>query len=266
MKTFYFSLIFFLFGLAIQILAQNPVSTATPPPFQSLRYDEDYSYLKDKSKRKKSLDKLKYIPLGKEDFYVSLGGEARIRYEYYDNAGFGSGTQDPNGYLLHRYLFHSDWHFGKNFRVFAQLQSALVNGRRGGARPTDKDKLDLHQAFFDVKLGNEKRGFLTIRAGRQEVEFGSGRLVSASEGLNVRRSFDGARLIFNRKLWEGSLSFGKLVNIKPNFFDDVTLGSQTYWSTYLARRRSQTITFFSRRGTRNSLFHRRTNLAKFSRV
>ena len=186
---------------------QTPTPTATPvtatkpspPAFQPLRYDEDYGYLKDKTKRTDSLDKLKYISLGKENFYVSLGGEARIRYEYYGNAGFGSGTQDPNGYLLQRYLFHSDWHFGKNFRVFAQLQSALVSGRRGGARPTDKDNLDLHQAFFDVKFGDEKRGNFTIRAGRQEVEFGSGRLVSASEGLNVRRSFDGARLILIEK-------------------------------------------------------------------
>ena len=244
MKAGYFSLFVLFFGAnifaAAQTTAPNPSPSPTSPSFQSLRYDEDYGYLKDKSKRAESLDKLKYISLGREDFYVSLGGEARVRYEYYDHAAFGTGTQDPNGYLLQRYLFHSDWHLGKKFRVFAQLQSSLVNGRRGGARPTDKDDLDLHQAFFDVKFGGAKRGVFTIRAGRQEVEFGSGRLVSVSEGLNVRRSFDGARLIYNRKNWEGSFSFGKLVAVKPGFFDDATTGSQTYWSTYLARRLPKT--------------------------
>lgn len=240
MKNFGLIGIILLFWAAANVSAQTETPSTTPSPtpvpFQSLRYDEDYSSLQDKAKRREFPNKLKYIPLGKEDFYVSIGGEARLRYEYYDNVGFGTGTQDANGYLLQRYLFHADWHFGKKFRVFTQLQSALVGGRRGGARPTDKDELDLHQAFFDVKLGNEKRGVFTIRAGRQEVEFGSGRLVSASEGLNVRRSFDGVRLIYNRKAWEASALFGKLVAVNPGFFDDSTIGSQTYWSTYLARR------------------------------
>ena len=34
---------------------------------------------------------------------------------------------------------------------------------------------------------------LTIRLGRQEIALGSGRLISAGEGLNVRRGFDGVR-------------------------------------------------------------------------
>jgi hypothetical protein len=30
---------------------------------------------------------------------ASLGGEARIRYEYFDEFNFGAGRQDENGYL-----------------------------------------------------------------------------------------------------------------------------------------------------------------------
>lgn len=157
MWKFVFIPIVFLFCDRFNISAQEVAASPTPPPFQTLRYDEDYSYLKDESKRRECWDKIKHIPLGKEDFYVSLGGEARIRYESFRNASFGAGIQDKNGYLLQRYLFHADWHLGKKFRVFTQVQSGLQTGRNGGSRPTDEDRLDLHQAFFDYKLYSSKK-------------------------------------------------------------------------------------------------------------
>jgi hypothetical protein len=219
-----FAAIFF-----INIICSAQTVSPTPTSFQSMRYDEDYSYLKDKSKRKESLDKLKYIPLRKKDFYLSIGGEARIRYETYRNVGFGSGVQDKNGYFLGRFLLHADWQFGKNFRVFTQLQSGLQAGRNGGSRPTDEDRLDVHQAFFDYKSLLSQKRSLTIRAGRQEIEFGSGRLISASEGLNVRRSFDAVRLIYTQEKWTTNVLFAKLVATKKGFFDDISQSNLTYW-------------------------------------
>lgn len=200
-----------------------------PTPFQSLRYDEDYSYLKDKSKRKESLDDIKYIPLGRDNFYLSIGGEARIRYETYRNVGFGLGFQDKNGYFLGRFLLHADWHLGGKFRVFTQLQSGLQKGRNGGSRPTDEDRLDVHQAFFDYKPYSTEKKSLTIRVGRQEVEFGSGRLISASEGLNVRRSFDAVRIIYKREKWTTNGLFAKIVATKKGVFDDSPQNDLTFW-------------------------------------
>src|SRR5947209_13962319 len=60
-----------------------------PPPYKLLRYDEDYSYLKDPSRRSDLWDVIKYIPFaGREDWYLSVGGEARLRYELYHNEDF----------------------------------------------------------------------------------------------------------------------------------------------------------------------------------
>jgi hypothetical protein len=219
--------IIILLILSASALAQEPAPT--PPPYQSLRFEEDYSYLKDKSRRTESLDKLKYIPLGREDFYVSVGGDARLRYETYRNAAFGSGAQDGNGYFLGRFLIHTDWHLGKNFRAFAQVQSGVGMGRNGGPRPTDRDDLDIHQAFFDYKFYEDEKRSLTVRAGRQEAEFGSGRLISASESLNVRRSFDGLRLIYRQGKWTANGMFAKLVSTDRGFFDDAPVSNQTYW-------------------------------------
>ena len=217
----------------------------TPPPFQSLRYDEDYGYLKDKAKRQETLDKLKYISLRRENWFVSLGGEARFRYETYRNASFGAGVQDKNGYFLGRFLFHSDWHFGKKFRVFAQFQSGIQRGRNGGSRLTDEDKLDVHQAFFDYKIYSGNKRSLTLRGGRQEVEFGSGRLISASEGLNVRRSFDAIRPIFKQGNWTANGLYAKLVATKKGFFDDGVLSQQTFWGIGAIRLRPKSKGGFS---------------------
>ena len=39
-------------------------------------------------------------------------------------------------------------------------------------------------------------GHLTLRAGRQEMSYGSERLISVREGLNNRRAFDAIRLLY----------------------------------------------------------------------
>ena len=41
---------------------QQPQASEKPPEYQKLRYDEDYSYLKDPSKRSDLWDPIKYIP------------------------------------------------------------------------------------------------------------------------------------------------------------------------------------------------------------
>ena len=82
---------------------------------------------------------------------------------------------------------------GAHARGFVQLKSGIESGRTGGPRPPDEDELDLHQAFVDLTAGVRSRT-LTLRIGRQEIAFGSSRLVSTREGPNVRQSFDGVRL------------------------------------------------------------------------
>jgi hypothetical protein len=234
-----------LAGMGIVAFAQTtrsatPLPAAAPRPspplFQSLRFDEDWSYLKDESMRSEWLDRLKYVPLNRRGWYLSLGGEARIRYEYFDEFNFGAGPQDDDGYLLQRYLLHADVHFGNRFRVFSQLQSAISSWRNGGPRPTDDDRLDLHQSFIDLRFGDEAKS-LTFRVGRHEMEFGSGRLISAGEGLNVRRSFDGVRVIYRRGPWLINGQVNKLVSIKRGLFNDGPDWSQTFWGVGATRSR-----------------------------
>lgn len=218
-------------AVVVSEIAAQPASSTEPassrPQYQSLRYEEDWSVLRDRSLRMDVWDPVKHIPLRGDGWYLSLGGEGRVRYETVRNAAFGSGPQDANGYLLQRYLVHADFVAGGHVRVFTEGQSGLETGRTGGPRPTDEDRLEFHQAFVELTTGRSPRS-LTVRVGRQEVAFGSGRLISASEGRNVRQSFDAVRPIVRLRSWTWNAMLARLVAVEPGMFDDSQLPGHTF--------------------------------------
>src|SRR5205814_3986441 len=117
------------------------------PAFKTLRYDEDYSFLKNDSSAG-WYNKTKNEPLSSDKkTYLSFGGEIRYQYFYFKNEGWGKEREDNDGYILNRYLGHIDFHAGKNFRTFIQLQSSLNGGKTAVPSPVDENQLDLHQAF-----------------------------------------------------------------------------------------------------------------------
>ena len=64
-----------------------------PPPYQLLRFDENYSYLADPANRGDWFDPIKYIPLraGEPAWYLTFGGESRERFEGVHDPNFGIG-------------------------------------------------------------------------------------------------------------------------------------------------------------------------------
>ena len=99
--------------------------------------------MQDPSQREDFWDPLKYRPLGREGWYLTLAGEIRPFYEIYHNYNWGAGPQDRNGYYLQRFMGSTDLHLGDRTRVFVELQSGDVFGRNGGPRPSqDKDTLE----------------------------------------------------------------------------------------------------------------------------
>lgn len=76
------------------------------PKFHNLRYEEDFSYLGGEpgTYRKDIWDPLKWIDLG-DDWYLTLGGQARLRFESEQNKAFGSvePTQDASCWIAHLY-------------------------------------------------------------------------------------------------------------------------------------------------------------------
>jgi hypothetical protein len=126
-------------------------------------------------------------------------------------------------------------HFGSRFRLFGQLKSGIEMNREGGPRPADEDHLDVHQAFVDAGLWQSRSNSLTLRVGRQEMAFGSSRLVSSRAGLNVPQSFDGARLTLSKNEWQVDAFAAKPVETSRGLFDDSPDHTRSFWGVYSVR-------------------------------
>jgi hypothetical protein len=180
-----------LIWFAAPVIAQDYGGSAD---YSIERWDEDYSNLKNPANRTDLFDPLKYIPLSSnKDWYLTLGGQVRDRFDYFNENEFGAGARDK-GFDLVRLLLNADVHLGPNFRTFIQLDSSLVFSRAGGPRQGDADSVDIQQAFVDytTPIGSDSSS-LVIRVGRQELIYGAQRLISPNDWRNVRRSFDGAK-------------------------------------------------------------------------
>lgn len=204
------------------------------PEFHKLRYDDDFSYLQHPANRSDPWDPIKFLPLDdQKDVYLSFGGEARWRFEFYRNYRWNPDAADQDGYLLQRYLLHADLHAGEAVRAFAQLQTSLEDWREDGPRPTDEDRTDIHQLFGDLRHWNGSASdSLTIRVGRQEMLYGSQRLVSVRESPNVRRSFDAVRLLTRADAWRIDAFIARPVEDDQGAFDDSGDGHINFWGVY----------------------------------
>lgn len=174
--------------------ATGDTAVARPRVYTLERWDEDYSFLADPAQRTDFWDPIKYVPLNAAgDWYASFGGQVRDRYEYFSNYLFGTGPQSEDGYNDARLTENMDVHLGSNVRVFVQGDSAFEEGRNGGPRPNDRNEIDLEQGFADWKIPLAADTSLTLRGGRQYLEFGAARLLGPADFSNVRHTFDGFR-------------------------------------------------------------------------
>jgi len=145
---------------------------------------------------------------------LDLGGSIRLRYEVKE--GFGipgvAGSMDfrahgadvSNDYLLSRIRFHAgisqSWwsayvegrsSLAASDERFAYPNAPLVAGtsRRKGDGP-ESDALNLHQAY--LYLGNPSFP-VSLKVGRQELNYGDERLVSVNPWNNIGRTFDAVK-------------------------------------------------------------------------
>jgi hypothetical protein len=178
---------------------------------------------------------VKYIELGPQDWSLTLSGELRFRPEGFRVHAIGDQPSSSDGYLLQRYLFGTDLRLGPSARVFGELQSGIINGQLRSPRPTDRDTLDVHQLFYQWRQPIRTKHQLTFTVGRQEIEIGSSRLISASPGLNVKRSFDGIVVSYRTPSWTLAGVAAGLVRLKGGVFDDGTEFAQRFWGVAATR-------------------------------
>ena len=216
-------------------LPLGPASDPARPALSPFPEREDWSFLRNPAKQADHYDRLKFIPFNRTGTnYFTLGLENRIEYEFLDGANWGKGPQDPNGYVLERLMPDVDLRIGDHVRLYTSLKFNEIGGKVGGPRPTlDKDLADVHEAFLDVGQHlHAKESGANLRIGRQELVFGTGRLVDDNEGVNVRFSFDGIRANWDTSRLQLSAFAVKPVEINPGTFDDSPDHQRSFWGLY----------------------------------
>jgi hypothetical protein len=224
--------------------ATSAPGPAQPPPFKLFRYDEDYTYLADPARRGHALDDLKYMALSADGTVsLSIGGEARSRYEHTSAPFFGLRSPGHDDFFLQRLLLHADLRIGDRTgvhgRVFVQLLSGLVTGEELPKTGIQDNLLDVQQAFADVIWGDNRPAAtgkggssLAIRAGRQEIGLGSFRLVTIREPTNARLAFDGVRATLHAQglTFDGFLF--RPTDQKIGLFNDGQDDNTTFWGVH----------------------------------
>src|SRR5262249_11071047 len=107
----------------------------------------------------------------------------------------------------------------------------------GPRRVVDEKKLDVDQGFFDIALfrpGGDST--LSLRIGRQEMNYCSGRLFALRERANVPLSFDGIRVSLHSTGWQLDSFATRPVQSNSGVFDDPPQHDFGFWGMYGSRR------------------------------
>ncbi len=219
-----------LFLIPARVSAQVLRNPQTPYHF--LRYDDVPDDQQNPAWPNDFWAPLKFIPLdiGPES-YINFGGEDRERVEHFNNPFFRLTPRGTTTYDLHRLLLEGDLHVGDTFRTFIQFGNHLATSP-STSPPTDVDRLDLQQGFADLKASIDQNASVTFRGGRQEITFGSSRLVDVREGPNIRLSFDGGRVIYQSPDLRVDAFVTSPVVPERGFFDDHADPRQAFWGLY----------------------------------
>jgi hypothetical protein len=203
------------------------------PTFQPLRYNEDYSSLASDTIRT-GYSKMKYLPLS-SNVFASFGGDLRYQYLYLHNEDWNAINLDNDGFVMTRLLFHSDLHWGKRIRIYAEIQSSMASSREVDI-PVEDNPLELHQLFTD--FGLLENGAVTIRVGRQEMLYGSQRLLSVRDFPNDRRAFDGVKGIIKLKNRGIDVFYMNYVQAQLGIMNDKSSPDVRLWGTYFTSKKS----------------------------
>lgn len=180
----------------------QPAAPLRGPKYINLRADDDFSYLDgpEGSYQPDFFDPIKRIHLS-DDLTLSLGGEARVMVHSLTNPGFGTNIPTQDTYVWHRYIMHADFQYRKLLRFFIQGIDAQIEDQDFPLRATDEDRFDFHQMFVDARFLGEDVP-LTLRVGRQELQYGKQRLIAPLDWGNTRRAFDGVKLFYRSEKWD----------------------------------------------------------------
>ena len=175
-------------------------------------------------------EKLKRIPVG-DHWLLSTGGEVRYRYNQENNSRLSGKNDDYN--LIRTRIYGDVW-YENIFRFYAEGLYADSSHQTLAPLPRDINRGDFQQMFFDLKLFELNDNPIYARVGRQELIYGSQRLVSTNDWGDNRTRFDGAKVFYRSEELDADLFVTKPTLAKPTVLDPHD-HNQTFsgaWLTY----------------------------------
>ena len=206
------------FAQATADLPKAPKAKPLFCPTNPYRWQEDCRTLAGADVQ--GVERFRYLPLSEDGkVWLTLGGEARTRIEMLHDINFGIGGQPGYTTTAGRLLANADLRSEDSARAFVQLGTVDETGRKPGPRPQDRSAVDLTQAFVDlpIKVGTTT---ITTRIGRQELDLSKNRLVTARDGVTLRRAFEGVHVDFALGDFKIALAKVRPMDLRDQAFDD----------------------------------------------
>jgi hypothetical protein len=187
----------------------NERDKAPPYPYRLVFYNNDFAYLDRIGGQPVDwLDGLKRMHFGYGDslwddngrpngFMLSIGGEERIQFK--DEVGGANGRFDgkDDDYQLLRTRVYGDLWYRDWVRLYVEYLDARSFNQDLPPLAVDVGHSQIQNAFVDLKLGSVDDNPIYGRIGRQELLYGSQRLVGPLDWVNTRRTFDGAKFFYH---------------------------------------------------------------------
>jgi hypothetical protein len=154
---------------------------------------------------------------------LTFGGEARLRYTMLRNARLVPGNDSAQAQF--RGLVHVDYRVGSRFRLYGEAGTGQVDRDRDAASASLQNRASLQQLYVDVATGAES-GATRFGAmlGRQEFAEGPRQLVSAGDGANLRRTWNGVRAYAQAAGYKVTLFEFRATRLAAGAFDEGVRG------------------------------------------
>lgn len=228
-------------GASPKAAPKNPCAES----HKKLFYLNDFSYLEDPEYHGHCFgDSLKLMPLGVYHDWgtLDIGGQQRMQYKH--EIGMGNAVSGPGqlrfedtefDMALTRTRVYGNWQATQQFRAYVEFHYAdtTTDGGAYRPRPFDDNFGDFLNGFVERSTDD---GVWTGRVGRQELVYGAERLISVTDWVNSRRTFEGARILYADGPWSVDGFYTSLVPVIPNELDKADWQQPFYgiYSTYTA--------------------------------
>ncbi|MCU0877096.1 MAG: alginate export family protein, partial [Pirellulaceae bacterium] len=213
---------------------QGDLKKAIAGAYAPLFYNNNFAYLDSPNYCDHYCgDHFKQVPIG-DCWLLDFGGQYRARFHAEQNMrGLGL-TGNDDDFLLHRTRIFANAKYSDWLRVYAEYIDAAEEFNNFPPRPIEVNRSDLLNLFADARMWDGCCGDLWFRIGRQELLYGSERLISPLDWANTRRTFEGFKFLWQGEDWNIDVFATRPVIVNPVEFDSADEEQEFFgtWATY----------------------------------